>query len=289
MTGYDFGYTMAWTHAHLVPFAIAALFTAAALWRRWPRWLAVGGALVAVWALAGFFVVQVIMKANAPLDLPTQAFLPAGAGEVLDAGAGSGRSTVMVLLARPRAHVTALDIYSGHFGIEDNTPDRLRANAAVAGAADRVDVVTGDMRAMPFPNARFDAAVSVAAIDHLNRDGITKTLGEIARVLKPGGQFLLVVLNVDGWVRLAYPLPHGHGYFGHSPSAAFWREQLESAGFLIDEAGTRPALLYVLARTGSSSTRMQFPRGDREGGPAAADRRAPTRPTPLAAPRRTSP
>jgi SAM-dependent methyltransferase len=189
------------------------------------------------------------MKANSPVDLPTDAFLTSGSGEVLDAGAGSGRSTVMVLKARPKARVTALDIYSGNFGIEGNSPDRLRANAAVAGAADRVDVVTGDMRDMPIPDDRFDAAVSVAAIDHLNQEGVSRAFHEINRVLKPGGQFLLIVLNVDFWVRLAYPMPHGHGYFNHSASPDRWRSQLEAAGFEIQEESTRPATLYVLAKT----------------------------------------
>lgn len=249
MTNYDFGYSPAWTHAHLVPFAVAALLTLVSVWRRWPGWLAIMSGLVALWTLAGFLIVQIVMKANSPLDLPTEAFFPGGSGEVLDVGAGSGRSTVMVLKARPAARVTALDLYSGYFGIDDNTPERLRANAAVAGAADRVETVTGDMRAMPLPDDRFDAAVSVAAIDHLNRDGIGKALSEVARVVKPGGQFLLVVLNVDSWVRIAYPLPHGHGYFSHSAGGQFWRSQLEAAGFEIQEAGTRPALLYVLGRT----------------------------------------
>ncbi len=128
---------MAWTHAHLVPFAVAAVLTIVALRRRWPRW----------------------------------------------------------------------------------------------------------------PDDRFDAAVSVAAIDHLNQEGVSRAFHEINRVLKPGGQFLLIVLNVDFWVRLAYPMPHGHGYFNHSASPDRWRSQLEAAGFEIQEEGTRPATLYVLAKT----------------------------------------
>ena len=246
MDTYDFGYSLLWTHGHLIPFAIAAGVLALALWRKWPRWLSVAAGVVALWSVAGFAVVQVVLRANRPVDLPTAGFFPSGAGEVLDVGAGSGRSTVMVLRARPAARVTALDIYQGYFGIDDNTPDRLRANAAVAGGADRVDVVTADMRAMPFPDGRFHAAVSVAAIDHLGRDDIPKALNEVARVLRDPGEFLLVVLNVDGWVRLAYPMAH-HGYFGHSPSADSWRARLEAARFRVVEQGTKPALLYLLA------------------------------------------
>jgi SAM-dependent methyltransferase len=247
MNPYDFGYSPAWTHGHLVPFAAAAAATALARWRRWPRWIVVASSLVAVWALVGFAIVQFVLRANRPVELPTESFLASGSGEVLDVGAGSGRSTVMVLLERPSAEVTALDIYRGYFGIDDNTPERLRSNARAARADARVDVVTADMRAMPLPEARFDAAVSTAAIDHLDTEGVTKALAEVHRVLKPGGEFLLMVINVDGWVRLAYPFAH-HGYFGHSPNAARWRTALEHAGFSIAEEGTKPATLYFLAR-----------------------------------------
>jgi ubiquinone/menaquinone biosynthesis C-methylase UbiE len=250
MTGYDFGYSPLWTHGHLMPFALAASFMLLAVWRRWPAWVRIAAGLAALWALAGFAVVQFVLQANRPVSLPTEAFLPAG-GEVLDVGAGSGRSTVMVLLARPAARVTALDIYQGYFGIDDNTPDRLRRNAAVAGAEDRVEVVTADMRRMPFGDRRFDGAVSVASIDHLNPEMIQQALAEVARVLKDNGEFLLVVINVDGWVRLAYPFAH-HGYFAHSPSDQVWRSRLEKAHFEIVEQGTRPALLYLLARKGAA-------------------------------------
>jgi SAM-dependent methyltransferase len=247
MSDYDFGYSPWWTHGHLIPFALAAAFGILAVWRRWSRWVSVAAAVVALWALTGFAIVQIVLGANRPLDLPTTAFLAAGHGDVLDAGAGSGRSTVMVLRARPGARVTALDIYDGYFGIDDNTPERLRANVRVAGAADRVDVLTGDMRAMPLPDARFDAAVSAVAIDHLDRDGVAKALSEVSRVLKNDGEFLLIVLNVDVWVRIAYPMAH-HGYFAHSPGAGRWREALERAGFTVVDHGTKPALLFLLAR-----------------------------------------
>ena len=72
---------------------------------------------------------------NLPLELPTERFpRGTGRGTVLDAGAGSGRSSLMVLLERPESRVLALDLYEGYFGIDDNNPDRLLANAAKAGA-----------------------------------------------------------------------------------------------------------------------------------------------------------
>ena len=248
MSSYDFGYTWIWTHGHLVPAGAFAAATAVAVWRRWARWLVVVLSVLTLWALTGFIITQVILRANTPLDLPTRSFLQGGTGRVVDLGAGSGRSSLMVLQARPGARVTAVDIYEGYFGIDDNTPERIRANAGVAGVADRLDVRAADIRALPFDDGSYDAAVSAFAIDHLDREGVARSLAEVARVLRPGGEFLLIVLNVDGWVKLAYPFPHGHGYFSGSAGSRHWRTALETAGLRVVEHGTRPATLYVLAR-----------------------------------------
>ena len=248
MSSYDFGYSLGWTHGHLLPAALFAALMACALWRRWPRLLTMLFGLGTAWAVTGFLIVQVVFGANRPMTLPTDAFLTSGKGEVIDVGAGSGRSSLMVLLARPGARVTALDIYQGYFGIEQNTPDRIRANARVAGVDDRLRVEVGDMRAVPLADDSFDGAVSAFAIDHLKREGVERALSEVHRVLRPGGEFLFIVLHVDGWVKLAYPLPHGHGYFSGAPPAEHWRRALEGAGFEVTEVGTRPATLYVLGR-----------------------------------------
>ena len=103
----------------IVPFATLAVL----VWRLgWPRWLgAIAGAL-AIWGVAGLVIIQMVMRLNLPLELPTEQFLADGSGQVLDAGAGSGRSSLMVLLARPDSRVLALDLYSGGYGIPDNKP-----------------------------------------------------------------------------------------------------------------------------------------------------------------------
>ena len=245
---YDFGYTWVFTRSHLILFGVFSALSLLAWRLRWPRWLLGALLVVALWAMAGTLIVHQVMLGNQPLVLPTQAFLPAGRGQVLDMGAGSGRSTLMVALGRPAAHVTALDIYKGaEYGIGDNTPARLLANARVAGVADRVDVKVGDMRQMPFLAGTFDAAVSAYAIDHLHADGVTRALAEASRVLRPHGQFLLLVVNVDWWVRIAFPSPHGHGYFSRPQYVQKWRNALTTAGFNVVEVGTQPATLYFLA------------------------------------------
>lgn len=251
---YDFGYAWPWTWSH----AIAALvFTGLALVLHRlgrTRW-GLACAALALWGAAGAIIVNVALGFSLPLRLPTEAFLPGGAGRVVDLGAGSGRATVMVLRARPQSTVAAVDIFSQDYGIAGNSADRLRANAAAAGAANRLEVHTADIRALPFEPASFEGAVSAAVIDHLNREGITRSLAEVRRVLKPGGDFLLVVINPDLWIRVAFPMLAEHGYFGQAPRPDFWRGQLETAGFDVLEVGRQPGALYLLGRVPAAAVR----------------------------------
>jgi len=102
---------------------------------------------------------------------------------------------------------------------------------------------------LPFADASFDAAVSAYAIDHLNREGVARALAETKRVLRPGGQFLLMVINPDAWIRVALPFFFEHGYFGSRPIPDVWRERLTAAGLEVVEQGTRPGTLYILSES----------------------------------------
>jgi SAM-dependent methyltransferase len=242
---YDFGYSWFLVNGHLIPLGISVLIGALALWRGWSRWIPVLAGIVAVWSLTGFLVTHFGFRINSPVEPATPRFLASGAGRVLDAGAGSGRAAVGVLLSRPKTTVVGLDIYSGYWGIDDNTPERFLQNARIAGAGDRADVRTGDLRDMPFKDGEFDAVVSVAAIDHLDKAGIAKALSEVARVLKPGGEFLLTIVNVDWLVKLTSP----HGLAHHPPQdPGRWRSMLEQSGFAMEEDGTQPGGLYFYAK-----------------------------------------
>jgi SAM-dependent methyltransferase len=244
MPSYEFGYSWFIGYGLAVPLALAVALGAAAVWRRWPRWIAALAGLVAVWAATGLFLINVVFGINQPMELPTPRFLPSGAGRVLDAGAGSGRAAIGVLLARPKATITALDLYEGYWGIDDNTPERFMRNARVAGVADRAEALAGDMRDMPFADGEFDAVVSSYAIDHLRGDDLDAALIEVVRVLKPGGQFLVLIVNADWLTWTASP----HAIAHHPrPDPARWRSLLERVGFAVEEEGTRPATLYFLA------------------------------------------
>jgi ubiquinone/menaquinone biosynthesis C-methylase UbiE len=109
----------------------------------------------------------------------------------------------------------------------------------------RATIETGDMRKLPFETGAFDAVVSAYAIDHLNRQGIDQALGEAARVVKPGGDFLLILIGKEPWVQFSFGPLLMHG---GNRGPAWWTTRLREAGFQILEEGTRPATLYLLAR-----------------------------------------
>jgi SAM-dependent methyltransferase len=241
---YDFGYSWFVSYGFAVPLAIGIALAAVATWRRWRAWVTVLSAVIIVWSASALFVTNVVWGLNKPMALPTERFLQPGPGRVLDAGAGSGRAAVGVLLARPQATVTALDIYNGYYGIEDNTPARFMKNAQIAGAGNRADARVGDVRTMPFADGTFDAVVSSYMIDHLPRDSRLQALQEVARVLKTHGDFLLLIVNTDWWTWLVSP-PMAHHF---RPDPERWRAQLDQAGFTVEEEGRQPVTLYWLAR-----------------------------------------
>jgi SAM-dependent methyltransferase len=188
---------------------------------------------------------------NTPMTLPSARFLASDSGRFVDLGAGSGRAAIGVLQARPHTTATAIDIYSDFYGIVGNTPARLLTNARIGGVADRIEVQTADMRKLPFPDSSYDAAVSTYAIDHLRRDDIPVALNEVARVLKPNGEFLLGIVNQDVWVRFSMPIPH-FGLAAHRPADPNrWRALLQGSGFEVLEEGTSPATLYWVTRKGT--------------------------------------
>ena len=239
---YDFGYTWSLRYAMLVPFVLAGGLAALGLWRSWPRWVNLPLALLAVWAAASVVILNAML--NRPMTLPTERFLTSGSGRVLDVGAGSGRAAIGVLRARPNTTAMGVDIYSGYWGIDENTPERFMRNARIAGVAERADARVGDMRKLPFGDGEFDAVVSSYAIDHLRRAERSTAIAEVARVLKPGGEFLLMIVRVDWKTWLVSPL------LAHHPSQAPepWRALLQENGFVLEEEGTPFATLYFLAK-----------------------------------------
>jgi SAM-dependent methyltransferase len=58
-----------------------------------------------------------------------------------------------------------------------------------------VELKLADVRQLPYPNASFDWAISVATYHHLGRGEHKEAIGELKRVLKPGGEAFITVWN----------------------------------------------------------------------------------------------
>ncbi len=139
--------------------------------------------------------------------LPLVAAQLAGSQRVLDLGCGEGQVARALLAAGSAAHVVGIDpsraqlanavAHGGEAGAAEQplprpagSPARPASPAGPAGhAGPRYLQGRGEM--LPFADASFDGVVCCLAIEHAG--DVDAVLGEVARVLEPGGQFLLLV------------------------------------------------------------------------------------------------
>ncbi len=244
----DYGYPWWLSYGHVTILIPALLLLTMAKLRRWPTWTIVLFALFTLWSAGALAALQAI-NINGKPPLPTETFLASGEGRVLDIGAGTGRSSIMVLTARPKATLVATDLFGEsfehHFGHGPSPQQRLQENLNAAGVATRAAIETVDMRKLPYERDSFDGIVSSYAVDHLNRQGITSAMAEANRVLKPGHDFLLILINNDFWTRLAFGPLLSHG---GTRGPAWWKQRANEAGLTVIEEGTSPATQYYLLR-----------------------------------------
>ena len=110
---------------------------------------------------------------------------------VLDMGCGRGAVLTAVARRLTTGRVTGVDIWSTK-DQSGNAKDVTLLNASIEGVGDRVQVETGDMRALPFPDATFDLVVSSLAIHNIRSNAQRKrAIVEGFRVLKPGGRIVI--------------------------------------------------------------------------------------------------
>jgi SAM-dependent methyltransferase len=155
--------------------------------------------------------------------------LPKGLG--LDVGCGDGKLTRIIL-----------DL-AGHRDLVGVDPDPLETAAARESGIYRA-VHTTSAAAVPYANASFDWALSNSVLEHI--PDLEPVIAEVARVLKPGGPFVITVPTVGFHRNLAGPLLPGAGraeylenldarlahfhYFGTDE----WRSLLERNGLALE-------------------------------------------------------
>ena len=100
--------------------------------------------------------------------------------QVLDLGCGTGTLTILLKEAAPLADVVGLD---GDPGVLKIASKKVRESSL------NIDLDEGMSFDLPYQNGYFDRVVSSLFFHHLTTENKVKTLGEIKRVLKPGGEF----------------------------------------------------------------------------------------------------
>ncbi len=114
-----------------------------------------------------------------------------GDERLLDLGCGRGAVLLMAAKLLPNGKAVGVDLWK----TSDQSGNALavtQRNAELEGVAERVELATGDMRDLPFPDASFDVIVSSLAIHNItDAAGRAKAIEEAVRVLKPGGRLAI--------------------------------------------------------------------------------------------------
>jgi SAM-dependent methyltransferase len=139
---------------------------------------------------------------------------PLGPGDgrsLLDVGCNWGRWTIAS--ARAGFRPTGID------------PSK-KAIAAARRVAEQLEVaaeyVVGDARELPFADESFEVVFSYSVLQHLPKDDVRVVVGEIKRVLKPGGQAWIEMPNARGLLNLVRLVARGFSE-GSGADVRYWR------------------------------------------------------------------
>ncbi len=105
----------------------------------------------------------------------------------LDAGSGKGRFARVLLDWNPQARIVTLDL----------------ALAMLAHARPPLLPCCGTLTQYPFADHTFDFVYATESLEHAV--DIEKAVGELTRVLKPGGKLVIIDKNVEHWGRFDTP------------------------------------------------------------------------------------
>jgi SAM-dependent methyltransferase len=117
---------------------------------------------------------------------------------------GCGRGAVLLLAARhlTTGQAVGVDLWRRQ-DQSGNAAEATRRNALAEGVADRVELHTADMTALPFEADSFGVVVSNVAMHNVRSlAGREKAVEEAVRVLRPGGRLLIA----DLWATRQYAM-----------------------------------------------------------------------------------
>jgi ubiquinone/menaquinone biosynthesis C-methylase UbiE len=136
--------------------------------------------------------------------------------QVLEIATGSGEMFRRLVRANPDGKTFGLDL-------SPNMAARTQRRARQEFPSAEAHCGAVDVRSMPFRTGSFDAVVCCYLLELLGPEDIALTLREIARVLRPGGRFSLVVIGQNAKVFNRLYRVVG------SLVPAFWGRQIEES------------------------------------------------------------
>lgn len=171
--------------------------------------------------------------------------------EVLDAGCGNGYST-LCHAAKYSAHFTGVDFVPEMI----QSANEMKNEFALRGGA---DFLVGDVTKLDFPNERFDVVISQRCLLNLpSREAQWTAMREIARVMKPGGLYLMLEGTLQGLRKLnevralfdLKPIPEADSTYNWFSNKFDEEEMLEVARTLFRESVgvERFGMYYFISR-----------------------------------------
>ncbi len=158
--------------------------------------------------------------------------------KVLDIGFGTGWVLERLVYLVGIDHITyGLDYSEGMKKVALENLKKKNIDTAV-------QLVTANVKSMPYADDSFDVVFVSFVIDLLQKDDIPKALSEIKRVLKPGGRLILVSMTKKGngiyrlarwayeWMYYKWPVILG---YRTSCRPLYIENDVLRAGFVIDE------------------------------------------------------
>jgi ubiquinone/menaquinone biosynthesis C-methylase UbiE len=121
-----------------------------------------------------------------------------GDERLLDMGCGRGAVLLMAAQRLTTGRAAGVDLWRS-VDQSGNALEATQRNAIAEGVADRVELHTGDMTALPFEDNSFDVVVSSLAIHNIRGSaGREKAINEAVRVLRPGGRLMIADIRATG-------------------------------------------------------------------------------------------
>jgi len=155
---------------------------------------------------------------------------PEPEANILDLACGFGRHSVV--LAQKGYHITGYDLSESFLNKARELAETLKVS---------IDLKQGDMREIPFEN-QFDAIINMFTAFGFfeNEQEDLKVLKGVHKALKPGGQFLIDVINRETASQAEMPrrwIKENHAFLLEERVFDFFRSRLELTNLLILQSG----------------------------------------------------